>query len=349
MNVTHPGGHGDLLRVNNLRTYFYTSDGIIPAVDGVDLVIGRGRTVGLVGESGCGKSVTSLSIMRLVPPPGKIIAGSEIDLDGTNLLGLTQEQMYEIRGGRISMIFQEPMTSLNPVFTIGDQISEAILAHKKVSAAEAHAQTIGLLEQVGIPQPEQRYKAYPHEMSGGMRQRVMIAMALSCQPELIICDEPTTALDVTIQAQILELLKELKRERNTALLLITHDLGVIAEMAEEVAVMYAGKIVEQSDVVTLFKQPKHPYTQGLLSSIPMLGSDRSMRLNVITGTVPNLLRLQPGCRFAPRCPHAMPICREREPELLTHNRSKVACWLYEPESGEPSSTSGLTNAPAGGN
>jgi oligopeptide/dipeptide ABC transporter ATP-binding protein len=349
INVTHPGGHDDLLRVSNLRTYFYTSDGIVPAVDGIDLVIGRGRTVGLVGESGCGKSVTSLSIMRLVPPPGKIVAGSEIDLDGTNLLGLSQEQMYEIRGGRISMIFQEPMTSLNPVFTIGDQISEAVLAHKKVSAAEAHAQTISLLEQVGIPQPEQRYKSYPHEMSGGMRQRVMIAMALSCQPELIICDEPTTALDVTIQAQILELLKELKRERNTALLLITHDLGVIAEMAEEVAVMYAGKIVEQADVVTLFKQPKHPYTQGLLSSIPRLGSDRSMRLNVITGTVPNLLRLQPGCRFAPRCPHAMPICREREPELLTQDKSKVACWLYEPGPGEPSSTSGLTNAPAGGN
>jgi oligopeptide/dipeptide ABC transporter ATP-binding protein len=349
LNVSHPGGHGDLLRVNNLRTYFYTSDGIIPAVDGIDLVIGRGRTVGLVGESGCGKSVTSLSIMRLVPPPGKIVAGSEIDLDDTNLLGLTQEQMYEVRGGRISMIFQEPMTSLNPVFTIGDQIAEAILAHKKVSAAEAHAQTIGLLEQVGIPQPEQRYKSYPHEMSGGMRQRVMIAMALSCQPELIICDEPTTALDVTIQAQILELLKELKRERNTALLLITHDLGVIAEMAEEVLVMYAGKIVEQADVVTLFKQPKHPYTQGLLSSIPRLGSDRSTRLNVITGTVPNLLRLQPGCRFAPRCPHAMPICREREPELLTQDKSKVACWLYEPGPGEPSSTSGLTNAPAGGN
>src|SRR6266567_2041127 len=260
LSTLQPNGHDDLLKIHNLHTYFYTSDGVVPAVDGIDLVIGRGRTVGLVGESGCGKSVTSLSIMRLVPPPGKIVAGSEIDLDDTDLLALTEE----------------PMTSLNPVFTVGDQISEAILAHKKVSAADARAQTIGLLEQVGIPQPEQRYKAYPHEMSGGMRQRVMIAMALSCQPELIICDEPTTALDVTIQAQILELLKELKGRKNTALLLITHDLGVIAEMAEEVAVMYAGKIVEQADVLTLFKQPKHPYTQGLLASIPMLGSDRSM-------------------------------------------------------------------------
>jgi oligopeptide/dipeptide ABC transporter ATP-binding protein len=285
--------------------------------------------MGLVGESGCGKSVTSLSVMRLVPPPGKIVEGSEIALGGTNLVELSQEQMYEIRGGRVSMIFQEPMTSLNPVFTVGDQIAEAILAHKKVSREEARKQTVELLRQVGIPQPEQRYKAYPHEMSGGMRQRVMIAMALSCQPELIICDEPTTALDVTIQAQILELLKELKEQRNTALLLITHDLGVIAEMAEEVAVMYAGKIVEQADVVTLFKEPKHPYTQGLLASIPMLATDRATRLNVIKGTVPNLLRLPPGCRFAPRCPHAMPICVEREPELLPNGQSRVACWLYD--------------------
>jgi oligopeptide/dipeptide ABC transporter ATP-binding protein len=239
--------------------------------------------------------------------------------------------MYEVRGGRISMIFQEPMTSLNPVFTIGDQIAEAILAHKKVTGEQARQETIDLLTQVGIPQPEQRYKAYPHEMSGGMRQRVMIAMALSCQPELIICDEPTTALDVTIQAQILELLKELKRKRNTALLLITHDLGVIAEMAEEVAVMYAGKIVEHTDVFTLFREPKHPYTQGLLGSIPMLATDRAARLTVISGTVPNLLRLPPGCRFAPRCPHVMSICREREPTLLTDDKTQVACWLYAKE------------------
>ncbi len=322
-------GHDELLRISNLKTYFYTSDGIIPAVDGIDLVIRRGRTVGLVGESGCGKSVTSLSIMRLVPPPGQIVAGSQITLDGVDLLALTQEQMYEIRGGRIAMIFQEPMTSLNPVFTVGDQIAEAILTHKKVSRAQAREQTIDLLRQVGIPQPEQRYHAYPHEMSGGMRQRVMIAMALSCQPELIIADEPTTALDVTIQAQILELLRALKESHNTALLLITHDLGVIAEMAQEVAVMYAGKIVEQADVVTLFRDPKHPYTQGLLSSIPSLASDRATRLNVIKGTVPNLVRLPPGCRFAPRCPQAMPICREREPDLVTHGQTRVACWLYE--------------------
>ena len=329
-------GHDELLRINNLRTYFYTSDGIVPAVDGIDLVIHRGRTVGLVGESGCGKSVTSLSIMRLVPPPGQIVSGSEIDLDGVDLLALSQEQMYEVRGGRIAMIFQEPMTSLNPVFTVGDQIAEAILTHKKVGKAEAREQTIDLLRQVGIPQPEQRYNAYPHEMSGGMRQRVMIAMALSCQPELIIADEPTTALDVTIQAQILELLRKLKEDRNTALLLITHDLGVIAEMAQEVAVMYAGKIVEQADAVTLFQNPKHPYTQGLLSSIPSLSSDRTTRLNVIKGTVPNLVKLPPGCRFAPRCPHAMAICREREPDLVAHEKTKVACWLYE-------------SAPTGGN
>jgi oligopeptide/dipeptide ABC transporter ATP-binding protein len=340
VNDSRPNGHGDLLQIHNLRTYFYTSDGVVPAVDGIDLTIQRGRTVGLVGESGCGKSVTSLSIMRLVPPPGKIVAGSEIVLDGINLLGLTQEQMYEVRGGRVSMIFQEPMTSLNPVFTVGDQIAEAILAHKKVSNAQAHDETVGLLRQVGISQPEQRYKAYPHEMSGGMRQRVMIAMALSCQPELVIADEPTTALDVTIQAQILELLKDLKRDRNTALLLITHDLGVIAEMAEDVAVMYAGKIVEQADVITLFKQPKHPYTQGLLGSIPMLSSDRTTRLNVISGTVPNLLRLQPGCRFAPRCPYAMAVCREREPELMTRDKTRVACWLYD---------SAVVTAPTGGN
>jgi oligopeptide/dipeptide ABC transporter ATP-binding protein len=330
-NDVPSNGHGDLLEIRNLRTYFYTSDGVVPAVDGVDLSIPRGRTVGLVGESGSGKSVTSLSIMRLIPPPGKIVAGSSITLEGKDLLALSQEQMYEVRGGRISMIFQEPMTSLNPVFTIGDQIAEAILAHKKVSKDQAHKETVDLLGQVGIPQPEQRYKAYPHEMSGGMRQRVMIAMALSCQPELIICDEPTTALDVTIQAQILELLKELKRQKNTALLLITHDLGVIAEMAEEVAVMYAGKIVEHADVVTLFKDPKHPYTQGLLGSIPMLATDRLARLTVIPGTVPNLLRLPPGCRFAPRCPHAMAICREREPELLPQDKSQVACWLYAQE------------------
>ncbi len=324
-----PNGQVDILQIHNLRTYFYTSDGVVPAVDGIDLTIKRGQTVGLVGESGCGKSVTSLSVMRLVPPPGRIVDGSEILLDGVDLLRFTEEQMYEVRGARISMIFQEPMTSLNPVFTIGDQIAEAILTHKKVSPTQAREETIELLRQVGIPQPEQRFKAYPHEMSGGMRQRVMIAMALSCQPELIIADEPTTALDVTIQAQILELLRELKEKQNTALLLITHDLGVIAEMAQEVAVMYAGKIVEQTDVLTLFCEPKHPYTRGLLASIPMLASDRSVPLNVIPGTVPSLTRLPPGCRFAPRCPQAMAVCREREPTLLSHGATKVACWLYE--------------------
>ena len=323
-------GRDELLRISNLRTYFYTSDGVIPAVDGIDLVIQRGKTVGLVGESGCGKSVTALSIMQLVPPPGRILPGSRILLEGVDLLSLRPEQMYDIRGARIAMIFQEPMTSLNPVFTVGDQIAEAILTHKRVGRGQAREETIELLRQVGIPQPEQRYHAYPHELSGGMRQRVMIAMALSCQPELIIADEPTTALDVTIQAQILELLRSLAEKHSTALLLITHDLGVIAEMAQEVAVMYAGKIVEQADVVTLFREPKHPYTRGLLASIPLLTSDRSVPLTMIKGTVPNLARLPPGCRFAPRCPHVMPICREKEPELTSHGATRVACWLYEP-------------------
>ncbi|HEV8635644.1 MAG TPA: ABC transporter ATP-binding protein [Chloroflexota bacterium] len=317
-----------MLRVKGLKTHFFTADGVVRAVDGVDFMIKRGQTMGLVGESGCGKSVTSLSVMRLIAPPGRIIQG-EIVLDGTDLLRLDEEDMYEVRGNRISMIFQEPMTSLNPVFTVGDQIAEAVLVHQKVSREQAKKRAIEMLGLVGIPQPQQRFNAYPHEMSGGMRQRVMIAMALSCSPELLIADEPTTALDVTIQAQILELMKDLKERTGMALLLITHDLGVVAEMADEVAVMYAGQIVEQADVLSLFKDPKHPYTQGLLASIPTLATGQDQRLNVIQGTVPNLLRLPIGCRFAARCPHVMPVCREVDPLLGTlDDGRKVRCHLY---------------------
>jgi oligopeptide/dipeptide ABC transporter ATP-binding protein len=317
-----------MLVVRGLKTHFFTADGVVRAVDGVDFVIRRGQTLGLVGESGSGKSVTSLSIMRLIAPPGRAVEG-EIVLDGTDLLKLDEEDMYEVRGNRISMIFQEPMTSLNPVFTVGDQIAEAVLVHQKVTKEQAQKRAIEALGLVGIPQPQQRYRAYPHEMSGGMRQRVMIAMALSCSPEMLIADEPTTALDVTIQAQILELMKDLKDRTNMGLLLITHDLGVVAEMADEVAVMYAGQIVEQADVHALFKDPKHPYTQGLLASIPRLATEQSARLNVIQGTVPNLLRLPVGCRFAARCPFVMPICREVDPILGTFDDGrKVRCHLY---------------------
>ncbi|MBI2939386.1 MAG: ABC transporter ATP-binding protein [Chloroflexi bacterium] len=320
------GGNSALLEVRGLRTHFFTDDGVVPAVDGVDLTVRRGQTIGLVGESGCGKSVTSLSIMRLIAAPGRIVSG-EIWFGGRDLVRLAESEMERIRGNRVSMIFQEPMTSLNPVFTVGDQIAEAVQVHRQLGAKAARDRAIEMLRLVGIPQPEVRSRAYPYELSGGMRQRVMIAMALSCDPELLIADEPTTALDVTIQAQILELMKELKRKINMAVLLITHDLGVIAEMAEEVAVMYAGKVVERSDVASLFKSPRHPYTQGLLESIPTLETPRTQRLNVISGTVPNLVRLPPGCRFASRCPHVMPVCREREPELTCQGATDVACWL----------------------
>lgn len=319
---------GVLLEVRGLKTFFYTEDGVVPAVTEVDLTIRKGQRLGLVGESGCGKSVTALSIMRLVSPPGKIVEG-EVFFSGRNLLELSESQMRMVRGNQISMIFQEPMTSLNPVYTIGNQIVEAIIAHQPVGKREAKRQTIEMLRLVGIPSPEERFAAYPHEVSGGMRQRVMIAMALSCNPQLLIADEPTTALDVTIQAQILELMKGLRERIGTALLLITHDLGVIAEMAQEVAVMYAGELFEQSDVESLFRAPLHPYTRGLLSSIPTLTSSKKHPLNIVKGTVPNLLRLPPGCRFAPRCPEVMEICRGTHPvaKRLKDNRM-VRCWLY---------------------
>jgi peptide/nickel transport system ATP-binding protein/oligopeptide transport system ATP-binding protein len=289
----------------------------------------QGQTLGLVGESGCGKSVTALSIMRLIAVPGKILQG-EIIFDGRDLIKLKDEEMYHIRGAKISMIFQEPMTSLNPVYTIGDQISEALIIHQWLSKEAAKQRTIEVLKLVGIPNPDLRFNSYPHEMSGGMRQRVMIAMALSCNPALLIADEPTTALDVTIQAQILELMKSLKETIGLSILLITHDLGVIAEMAKEVAVMYLGRIVEQADVVTLYKNSKHPYTQGLLTSIPTLATSSKQRLNTIRGSVPLMYNLPPGCLFAPRCPFVFDKCRQEEPMLKPIGQDHtVRCWLYE--------------------
>ena len=320
----------ELLRVENLTTYFYTEDGVVKAVDGVSLKLKKGETLGVVGESGCGKSVTSLSIMRLISNPGQIIAG-EARLRGLELTGLSEEQMRHIRGNRISMIFQQPTSCLNPVFRVGDQIAESLIIHRGYTKQQARQRAIELLTMVGIPSAKTRIDSYPHEMSGGMCQRVMIAMALSCEPELLIADEPTTALDVTIQAQILELMKDLKSRFDTGIILITHDLGIIAEMADNVVVMYAGKVVEESPVNELFEAPKHPYTQGLLASIPVLGEVKD-KLAVIPGSVPSLRNLPPGCRFAGRCPHVMDICRVEEPGLLKISENRTArCWLYSDE------------------
>ncbi len=306
-----------LLEVRNLKTYFATKRGEVRAVDDVSFTLAQGEVLSLVGESGCGKSVTALSILRLVSPPGWI-AGGELLFEGRDLLKLTEREMRAIRGDDIAMIFQDPMTSLNPVYTVGEQIAEAIRLHRKVSKKEAWNQAVEGMRDVAIPAPEVRAKNYPHEMSGGMRQRVMIAMALACDPKLLIADEPTTALDVTIQAQILDLLNELRERRNLALLLITHDLGVVAETADRVAVMYAGKIVEEAPVKELFNHPRHPYTEGLLRAVPRLdesGAARKRRLQTIEGVVPNPLELPPGCRFAPRCEHSREKCRVGEIEL----------------------------------
>ncbi len=321
-----------LLDVRNLKTYFFTDEGVVRAVDGVDLRIDKAETLGVVGESGCGKSVTALSIMRLIPqPPGRIVDGA-IRYNGANLLELPPAQMRKIRGKEISMIFQEPMTSLNPVFTAGEQIAEAIRLHEKLGRREAMEKTVEMLKLVHISNPERRVKEYPHQLSGGMRQRVMIAMALSCNPKLLIADEPTTALDVTIQAQILELLNELKAKLRMAVMLITHDMGVIAETAQRVVVMYAAKVAEEAPVVDLFKEPLHPYTQGLLRSIPRidLAATQKRRLETIPGVVPTIKGdVPPGCRFAPRCPHAMAVCTENDPILKEVKPGhKVACWLY---------------------
>jgi len=318
-----------LVDIIDLKTYFHTEDGVVRAIDGISFHINKGETLGVVGESGCGKSVTSLSIMRLIPdPPGKIVEG-QILFEGEDLLKKSEAAMRKIRGNDISMIFQEPMTSLNPVYTVGSQISEAIELHQGLDRKAALEKAVEMLRLVGIPLPERRIREYPHQMSGGMRQRVMIAMALSCNPKLLIADEPTTALDVTIQAQILELMKGLKEELNTSIMLITHDLGVIAEMAERVVVMYSGKIVEEADVVSLFRQPLHPYTEGLLNSIPRIDAKKE-RLHVIEGTVPNPLNMPSGCRFHPRCPYVEDICRAQEPELIQVDVGRyVSCWMRQ--------------------
>jgi len=318
----------DLLTVHDLKTYFPTEDGLVRAVDGISFKIKKKEIVGIVGESGCGKSMTAMSILRLIDPPGKIESG-EILFDGVNLTKLKETEMQKIRGGSISVIFQEPMTSLNPVFTIGEQIEEAIMLHQGLDKAKARESTVKMLNTVGIPQANEVVDEYPHELSGGMRQRAMIAMAISCNPKLLIADEPTTALDVTIQAQILELMKDLQNRLGSSIMLITHDLGVIAEMASYVIVMYAGKIVEEAEVTELFKHAKHPYTSGLLQSKPVIVRDED-RLKSIPGQVPNPLHMPAGCYFHPRCEFATDKCRESRPLLKEVCKGhKTACWLYE--------------------
>jgi len=321
-----------LLEVKNLKTHFFTDEGVVRAVDGVDLHIDQGETLGVVGESGCGKSVTALSVMKLIPqPPGRIVEG-EINYNGVNLVDIPANRMRKIRGKEISMIFQEPMTSLNPVFTCGEQIAEALRLHEGLGRRDAMAKTVEMLKLVHIPNAERRVKEYPHQLSGGMRQRIMIAMALSCNPKLLIADEPTTALDVTIQAQILELLNELKSKLRMAVMLITHDMGVIAETAQRVVVMYAAKVAEEAPVADLFKEPLHPYTQGLLRSIPRIDKDATerQRLETIPGTVPTLRGdIAPGCRFAPRCPFVKSVCTEKDPVIKEVKPGhRVSCWLY---------------------
>jgi peptide/nickel transport system ATP-binding protein len=321
-----------LLEVRNLKTYFYTEDGVVKAVDGVDFTVGRGEVLGLVGESGCGKSVTSLSIMRLIGVPGKVVEG-EIIFEGRNLLELSESEMVHMRGNRMSMIFQQPQSSLNPVFKIADQVAEVLQIHQNMGKEESWNKAVELLRLVGIPDPESKAHSFPHEVSGGQAQRVMIAMALALNPQLLIADEPTTALDVTIQAQILDLMRDLRNRMDTSVILITHDLGVISEMADRVAVMYAGRIVEQAEIRTLFAKPVHPYTQGLMASIPVLGTVKE-KLDVIPGSVPNLVNLPPGCQFAPRCrariEHQLTICTQVEPQLLPYDPDHLCrCWLYQ--------------------
>ncbi len=323
-----------LVELKDLKAHFFTEDGVVKAVDGVSFHINRGETLGVVGESGCGKSVTALSILRLIPtPPGRIVGG-DILFESESLLRKTEAQMRDLRGNSIAMIFQEPMTSLNPVFTCGDQIAEAIEVHQGLPERQALEKAVEMLRLVGISLPGRRIREYPHQLSGGMRQRVMIAMALSCNPRLLMADEPTTALDVTIQAQILELMKKLKKELGMAIMLITHDLGVVADMAQRIVVMYAGKIVEEADTVSLFRKPLHPYSEGLLNSIPRLNRPKG-RLYVIPGQVPNPINLPPGCHFGPRCECAQSICREREPELKDVGGGRlVSCWIRAGHSSE---------------
>ena len=321
-----------LLEVRNLKTYFFTADGVVKAVDGVDFEVNEGEILGLVGESGCGKSVTSFSILQLIDDPGRIVDG-EIYFKGKNLLKLSEAEMVRMRGNLISMIFQQPQSSLNPVFTVGAQIAEVFEIHKNIKRKEAWNEAIKLLKLVGIPDAEKKAKSYPHEMSGGQAQRVMIAMALALKPKLLIADEPTTALDVTIQAQILDLIMGLRDKMGTSVILITHDLGLIAESADRVAVMYAGQIIEQADIETIFEAPMHPYTKGLIASVPILGQVQE-ELEVIPGAVPNLVDMPPGCRFAPRCrareEHALEICNHSEAELAQYTDGHtVRCWLYQ--------------------
>lgn len=321
----------NLLEVKNLKTYFFTDGGVVKSVDDVSFNVKPGKTLGVVGESGCGKSITSLSIMQLVEtPPGKIVDG-EIIYNGENLLGKDKDEMRKIRGGEIAMIFQEPMTSLNPVFTVGQQIVEALMIHTDMDKTKAKERAIEMLKLVRIPLAEKRFNEYPHQLSGGMRQRVMIAMALSCNPKLLICDEPTTALDVTIQAQILDLINELKEKLGTSIMMITHDLGVIAEVADDVMVMYAGKIVEYGTADQIFETPMHPYTHGLMNCIPKLNDDNETRLHVIPGMVPSPDRMPKGCAFCPRCSEAKKICEEKMPELIEIDGQKVRCFKYTSE------------------
>ncbi|MDX6405934.1 MAG: peptide/nickel transport system ATP-binding protein [Blastocatellia bacterium] len=321
-----------LLEVKNLHTHFPTREGLVRAVDGVSFHLDRGELLGLVGESGCGKSMTALSIMRLISPPGKIV-DAEILFEGRDLLQFSNAEMRAVRGNDVAMIFQDPMTSLNPVFTVGEQIAEALRLHRGLSRKAARASAIEAMREVSIPDPALRADDYPHQLSGGMRQRVMIAMALACDPKVLIADEPTTALDVTIQAQILDLLNQLRKTRELAVLLITHDLGVVAEVAERVAVMYTGKIVEESPVDELFARPKHPYTEGLLRSVPKLTAKdvaKAERLQTIEGTVPRPTALPPGCHFEPRCQYRMPRCKEGEIPLYPVGEVSVRCVLYDP-------------------
>lgn len=322
-----------LLRVSGLKTYFFTPSGVVQAVDGIDFEVMPGETLGIVGESGSGKSVTSLSIMRLISDPGEIVEGT-IEFAGVDLVHLNEEIMRTYRGNRISMIFQQPTSCLNPVYTIGSQITEALQIHQNLEPAAAQQRAIELLKLVRLPDPEQRINAYPHEISGGQAQRIMIAMALACNPELLIADEPTTALDVTIQAQILELMRELRNTVSTSIILITHDLGVIAEMADRVIVMYAGQVVESATVHQLFDAPLHPYSQALLHSMPILGDTEGRELVAIDGTVPMMINPPLGCRFADRCPKRFARC-DTAPPLLTHQGRQVRCWLHAEQEGVP--------------
>ena len=321
-----------ILDIKDLVIHYETDDGVVEAVNGIDIQLEHGKTLGLVGETGSGKTTTALSILRLVPDPPGVIKNGSILLDGKDILNMPQKELEAIRGNTVSMIFQDPMTSLNPLFKIGDQITEAILTHHKIKKEDAKKRALEMLKLVGIPSPEKRFHSYPHEFSGGMRQRAMIAMALSCEPELLIADEPTTALDVTIQAQIMELMKEMKEKTGVSIMLITHDMGVVAEMADKIMVMYAGMVIEYATAREIFKDPKHPYTKGLLASIPRKDKDID-RLYTIEGTVPSLTSMPKGCRFCDRCTCAMEKCRNEQPPMYQFGERSVRCFLYEDKGG----------------